>query len=65
MFSENCYCSMNLVFYVFFVFLRKKKKEQNVFSVFFLFSLFKKKKTVFKNRKQTYLYILRNILVPS
>ena len=41
-FSKSCFCSLNSVFFVFFVFSRKKKKiyEPNVFSMFFLFLLF-------------------------
>ena len=40
-FSENCYCYLNLVFSVFFVFFitKKKKVTKRVFLIF-LFSLF-------------------------
>ena len=32
-FSKNCYCSLNLMFSMFFI-TKKKKKEPNVFSLF-------------------------------
>ena len=54
--SENCSCSLNLMFSMAFVFFIKKKKkkkknwESNVFSLFSLFSLFLRTKNNFQKQ---------------
>ena len=43
MFNENCFCLLNLVFYVLFVFSKTKKNgELNAFSLFLNRKLFSK-----------------------
>ena len=40
-FFKNCYCYLNLTFFMFFIFFRiKKKLKLNMLFVFFLFFLF-------------------------
>ena len=55
MFSENCSYSLNLVFSVFSMFFRTKRKTGNktCFLCFPYFPCFSEQKTVFKNCKQT------------
>ena len=57
MFSENCYCYLNLVFSVFFVFLRTKKKKKTGYltcSSYFLCSpCFLEQETIFKNKNKS------------
>ena len=45
---ENCSCSLSLLFFMFFVFFRTKKREPNVFFVFSLFFLFLRIKNSFQ-----------------
>ena len=52
---ENCFCYLNLVFSLFFVFLRVKKMlgTKQVISVFLVLFVFEKR-TIFKNRPLTF-----------
>ena len=51
-FSENCHCSLHLVFYMFFVF-SIIKKSNNLFFMFSYCPCFSGQKTIFKNYNQT------------